>query len=300
METIKDFFKHINYRLSSPIIFSFLISWLFCNWKVTLALVYHDTALLKIDGYTSYIDLIDKVVTWRSGLLLPLLGALIYTFGSPIFKALIHAFQTYFQKLEDNWNLSILKGGKISIDKYISLRESLVTREKTLEELIESESSYFAQLEEQKGINHDLNQEINDLKDQQKLLTTALESERSKIQRITDLNAMPSMLQGTWVKETKLQDGSTTNETIEIVQYQYILTQNGQPQYLGNITHYQFDENNNRLFFVIEYLDSISTSQTRVAVNELTYNRVSVSLEGTENLEKRVKYTAVTRKTKIL
>jgi uncharacterized membrane protein len=82
MERIQQAFDNLKERLNNPLVFSFIISWIFLNWKVTVALLWHDSS----NDDNSHIKLINFIVENTSiynSIVLPLGYAILYTFLSP-------------------------------------------------------------------------------------------------------------------------------------------------------------------------------------------------------------------------
>jgi hypothetical protein len=50
MENINEFIKNFRKRLSSPFFFSFIVSWVLANWKVTIALLWYNSDLYPKEG----------------------------------------------------------------------------------------------------------------------------------------------------------------------------------------------------------------------------------------------------------
>jgi hypothetical protein len=55
---VGEVYKEFKERMSSPLIFSFLISWCVINWKIIIGLIFYDMTDLHRDHYCSYIHLI--------------------------------------------------------------------------------------------------------------------------------------------------------------------------------------------------------------------------------------------------
>lgn len=125
MDKISDFFKEFKYRITNPLFFSFITSWLLINWRIPIGILGYKSSELKVDGYVSYIDLISKNASaWRY-FILPLMYALGYTFMFPILRMYIGAFLSYFKKRSDNWNTKIMK------DYYVPMKRFLKQKEQT-------------------------------------------------------------------------------------------------------------------------------------------------------------------------
>jgi hypothetical protein len=149
MERLNVFVDNIRDRLNNPLIFSFLVSWIFFNWKITVALFW-DSPTGTVDNKFSLINHIESHLSLRSSLIWPLGSAVLYTFISPVFKNLITAFQNWNFTWGENWNISILKESKVKMEKYLSLRKNYDSKSKELEQILEKESelsSTIAQLQ---------------------------------------------------------------------------------------------------------------------------------------------------------
>jgi len=157
LERIQDFFKHVGERLRNPFIFSYLISWLISNYKIVIGLFFYTNYQLKADGYNSYFDLIDKTTNWQTCLIIPLIGALAYTFAFPYFKRLVVLLYTRINQGQEVKTLKILEEGSISTVKYLRLRDEYKQSQAKLEEVIQDESKFFSQ-------RRDLNEQVSNLR----------------------------------------------------------------------------------------------------------------------------------------
>jgi hypothetical protein len=54
IEKPNDLLKELKDRLSNPLIFSFIIAWLFFNWQITVGLLLYKNDQLIRDGYFFY------------------------------------------------------------------------------------------------------------------------------------------------------------------------------------------------------------------------------------------------------
>lgn len=142
MEKISDFLKELKDRLSSPLIGSFLIAWLIINWKVPIGLIFYKTEQLNKDGYSSFIDLINKNIGALNCFWIPLVIALAYTFVFPFIKSWISSFQTWINTWTDNRNLNIAKEAFVPMAKFIQLKTDYANNVNILKELIEKDGQY--------------------------------------------------------------------------------------------------------------------------------------------------------------
>ncbi len=193
MEKIQQFFRHIGERLSNPFLFSFLISWLIANYKVIIGLCFYSISDLKVDGYNSYLDLIEKSVTIWTGVVIPLLGASIYTFAFPYFRRWVKLIYITINQGEEKRTLEILKNGNISTNKYLRLRESYKQSQARLAEVIADESSFFKQRD-------DLNKQIDRLRNEVLSLNEEKEKSHKHLSQLENFKAVRNVefLNGTW------------------------------------------------------------------------------------------------------
>ena len=140
---MSDFFKNVNERITNPLFFSFILAWLVFNWKIIIILIYYKPADLKSPNYSAYLDFISAQINNANNLYYPLLVAGVYTFIFPFLKNCIYAFNTWIYSWGNTWNLKMSKGSKVSINKYMSLREIYEDRTKLLSEIIEKESNFL-------------------------------------------------------------------------------------------------------------------------------------------------------------
>ncbi len=162
MESIYSFYKELKGRLSAPFFSSFIFSWLIINWKIPVSLVFYDLNELKIDGYISYIDMVQKMYSFFYFFLLPIIFALAYCFLYPILKNLILIAQTYFDSKGVSIALNVSKDEKISIQKYYELKEEIKNKNLQLQEMINEESFYHQENIELKKQLENLKIEVNE------------------------------------------------------------------------------------------------------------------------------------------
>jgi hypothetical protein len=141
-DKVSDFFKDIKERFSSPFFSSFVIAWLIINWKVPVALFWYDQGDLRRDGYISFIDLIRKNSTTNFFLWLPLISALLYTFGYPFLRNGILAFNAWIRKWGTELVISVSKESKIPMRAFLQLREKYYQQTKLLETVIGQENTF--------------------------------------------------------------------------------------------------------------------------------------------------------------
>lgn len=147
---IKELYNDLKSRVSNPLISSFIISWLIINWRIPVGFVFYKQTELINDGYKSYFELVSNNYSFLNYILYPFIFSIVYTFGFPVIRTLISAFNTKIQKWSENWNLDISKDGSIPITKFLKIRENYKKQQLDLKELIESEGETKEQLDKLK------------------------------------------------------------------------------------------------------------------------------------------------------
>lgn len=196
MEKLNEILDSIRERFSSPLIFSFLISWLIVNWQIPIAVVFYESSA----PFGIPEDLLQYITAYSDGyrlLLWPTLLSLAYTFLSPIVRNIVSAFYTWTASWGNTWNLSISKESKVSMEKYFALRENYKKRTEVLEETISSESITQSKLEETKTSLLAALNEVNKLNGE-------LASVRSFKDRLSNVD----VLNGRWERRVESESES--------------------------------------------------------------------------------------------
>ena len=261
MEKLSSLLNNIKERLSSPLIFSFIVSWIFINWKISVALLWYDPPKLSM-GHLSLIDYISSQTNTYKSFYLPIAFALLYTFCSPLVKNLINAFYTLTSKWGENWNLRISKGGKVPFEKYLSLREKLDVKRKQLLEFIEEESETSKILQQTESAL---------LGERQKC--QQLQNQYSESKSIIDNLYRSNILDGNWNKSIKRDNSS--NENTQVIQINnstvFITGSSIQQQY--QINHFIFDSTQRRIQFILFNINQDKAeNKTDYILSDLEYH----------------------------
>jgi hypothetical protein len=273
MEKLKDVLDNIRDRFSNPLIFSFLISWLIFNWEITVALLWYDSSQLQSKGFNSIFDFISCKLNKDCSIFFPILFSVFYTGFSPIVKNVIRAFYSWTQKWGENWNLKIVKGGNISIDKYLFLRERYLQKIEQLEYITKEESK--------------ISQKYNHLDKEHIELKREISKTQNFIKEITD----SSFLNGYWECRFKKRESSSTNYSVENIRIfnndYYIIGDFGHEKHVFNIR--SFFKYHNHLVFVKEGVFDKGILNQRYLFNNLNIEG-NGRLVGTENGEYDIEY----------
>lgn len=140
--TISNLFEDIKERISSPFFSSFIISWLVINWKIPIVLFWYSTNDLRVDGYDSYLDFIEKYSNGLNIILPPVIGALFYCFAYPFLRDLIKVFNAKRKTATNDKLLKVAKSGQIDMMSYIRIKQDFTKLTYLLENTIKDEKHY--------------------------------------------------------------------------------------------------------------------------------------------------------------
>lgn len=238
MEKVNGFIDHIKERFSSPLFYSFIISWVFCNWEIVIALLWYDPPATA-QGHLSLINYIDSKANNCNSILYPLGLAMLYTFAGPILRNLISAFQAWNGKWGEAWNLKILKGSKVPIDKYLSFKHEYERRSAVLEKAITSETATQEQLQQTETALLEARNDQNQLKRE-------LSEAKAFITNSNNVN----ILNGRWIRTRKNQQGTRT-ENIEIYGSQVYVYEGNARDERYRINDFFYDSNSKLCVFTL-------------------------------------------------
>lgn len=261
METIKDFISELKERFTNPFISSFIIAWLITNWRISYGLLFYKDHDLWMNGYKNHEQLVLMNADWWHNLGLPLLIALLYTFGFPYFKAFINLRLAKINSDNESEILKATENGYMPVKKYIELKESYKNQIQEIIKLNKEESSHIIK-------NNELQMSISEL---QKTITS-IEIEREKIEK-EHLKALDfqqektrqyknlNHLQGNWVihKFKRVSPNASINATrfnVEIKDKKFIIsfTDNTQKTYnINSIVDIEYE----KLFLNLTDVDDI-------------------------------------------
>jgi hypothetical protein len=235
----EDILSSIKERLSSPLFFSFVISWLVINWKITIALFWNDPEHKSL-GHLSLISFIESQTSYWSTIILPFILALAYTFGNPLVKNVISAFRTWTSKWGEAWNLSILKGSKVPIEKYLGFKEHYDKRTKVLEEIITNQDVTQQKFEE---ANTALLYERNE----KNKITTELMELKSIVGSLTNV----SVIDGRWNKKISDAIAKEKEEKWQITNGAVYLIEGKDMIQVFSVQDFIYDVNAKKVSFVL-------------------------------------------------
>jgi hypothetical protein len=200
----------------------------------------------------------------------------------PIIKNYIIAFQTWTNKWGEELNLKILADSKISIKKYLALREDYKKNHKILEAVINEEKQYQEESRAFQNQYLDSQRDLNQTKQQ-------LDECQRTIRQVDNLG----LLDGIWVVTYK-SEGQIHSERINInaSNSHYTIETAGAYDSGFYIRDFCFNVNRNRITFIKEATEARQKDfpdEPRYAFQSLHYS--TTSLSGYENGAIQVGYT---------
>jgi hypothetical protein len=132
MEKVNDFLKEIRFRITTPLLSSFIISWLIVNWHIVFGVLFYGNQDLIVDGYKSKIDLVNQNSSTGKMLWHPLIGVSIYILIIPFLRNGIQILNGWFSSWGTKATLNVMREGAIPMAKYISVKEGFEQRTKEL------------------------------------------------------------------------------------------------------------------------------------------------------------------------
>lgn len=262
MDRVADILNNIKDRLSNPLIFSFIVSWLIYNWQISVALIWYDTKEVHAEGCNSLFEFIQDKLNQRCSWGWPLFTAIIYTISMPIIKGGIRLFNSHVFKHIDKLDLEIIKNGSVSVEKYLKYREQYINRTNELDNIIKSENKYLDE-------NNKLREEIFSTRENVNRSLATIEELNRQIDNIDNY----SFLNGFWRCTYTTQNNSNSyTEEVEINNHKFQIVSENRvvPKY--SIRNFFLNQRTLKVFFIKELeKDYIRNHLTEDQRNEITY-----------------------------
>ncbi len=275
MKKTQEILDQFNERFSNPFIFSYVLSWIVLNWKIVVALLWYDSLQIKLSGANSIFDFIEINSDMERGVLYPLIGAFAYTFGMPILKNVVKAFNSWASKWGTSWSLSILKNGQISVNKYLKLRDEYQERTKVLSDVILKESEYLEKCSA-------LETENLGIKDRNNELSRSIQNSDKIINNFSNSR----LLDGRWEMIFKNTEGKEIRKTILIEQSRYFeITSYNIKQEIYYVKDFFYQENYNSICFILQSI--IKENEKQIA----KYEVIKLTFETQEYLVGTIDYS---------
>jgi hypothetical protein len=262
MDKISEILDDIKLRLSSPFIFSFIISWCIWNWRIPLGLIWYDSTELEQHGSLSVFEFIKTHARGHKAFLWPFLSALAYTLVFPWLNTVIKWYSDWVISMREKRSLELLGKTHIAIDIFNESREALEQEKQVLQQTIDN-------LKQDKNIIKELRLQL----DQEANAHNELKAKLKKMRDVSSLNGHWMFTKAKQSYDLTIKDGRITftgDQSGKVVQF--------------SIAHYFYDDN-----------EKIITFTKLAAGNSLLPNHLRIQgdrLEGQEGLE-QVRYRRI-------
>lgn len=188
MDKVFDFFKDLKERISSPFFSSFLISWITLNWMFLVTIFKYDTTGFTLSNFIVYLKYSSTLLKFNHYFLYPFLLALVYSFLYPFLRTAIEVADVWFKTRANDKKIEVSRTSKITIEKYMKLREIYEDRTKTLEEVLKKESETIEKNEKLLNDLNKLKQENNELRESISNLTMLKNDLENKVGGLNHTN----------------------------------------------------------------------------------------------------------------
>lgn len=265
MEKINQILDNIKERLASPFFFSFIVSWIFCNWQIVVALLWFDPPV-EYKGHLGLIKFIDAEANNLNSIIYPFLLACFYTFAWPIINNWIIGFQTWNTGWGNKWHLRISDGSYIPIDRYYKLREDYDKNLKSLKDVLASESQTLTALQ----------QTENSLLEERRLHQESKHN-LAEVKGQVDNYGRISILSGKWSKVSKGSFGIHT-ENIEVQNSNIYLYEDNSMNQKYSIHNFSYDRGNGKVVFALFHFEANNRPEYAFfSFNDLTYRHNEIT-----------------------
>lgn len=188
MEKINSILENIKERLSNPLIFSFLISWILINWDVTVALLWYDPP--QVDkGHYSLIKYIADNTSWWNSIWKPLLFAIGYTALIPIIKQFVSTFYIIIENAGDRYKIRYSKEGYVSAKYHLEVQAAYEEQMKITSQIINASEDTKKELQDFRRKSEELQSMYNNVQKNFELS----EMEGATAKKLAELRTMELM-----------------------------------------------------------------------------------------------------------
>jgi hypothetical protein len=204
MEKISDIFNSIKDRVNNPIFISFIISWIFCNWKVTIALLWYNSEYW--DSQNNLSDYIIENTNAKDSIVIPIVFAIVYVaFVNPLAKNIVKILTQLIDNLGNFLHEKLIEDQPIKFRVYLEQTKELQERENAIATIqnkqdITNKRIKFLE-DELRQLQDTVVQKDGMLEEQRKANSQQLELHEMEKQNLINkkhLQTDISFMQGTW------------------------------------------------------------------------------------------------------
>jgi hypothetical protein len=174
---MKDFSESIKAtlyeRATSPFYSTFLLSWVFWNWKIILAILFGHEKMNRIEYILSINSEVDSPYfkLW----LYPFLTALFLLLILPLFSNLMYRVTLFYRNKRVEWKLAYEDKEPLSRPKSLKLRQELRSINEKLANVIESKDNEILELIKENDDLKVAKRQLNSANAKNKVLTNDIE-----------------------------------------------------------------------------------------------------------------------------
>jgi hypothetical protein len=207
MDKISDFWDGLKERLRNPLISSFLVSWIFFNWRVTVALIWYNSDQIKAEGYKTLNDFIFYNTTPWKTFWGPFILALLFMITNPIIKNIGRWFNIWIKKKFDNPIFKVLGDAPVKYGLYQERVNEIQKIHNELAEAVNKEKTTKTQLTRFELQIAEKDSEINKLSE----LNSHRKDDIEKLNQIVNEQTDIALLNGQW-QLTYIKDVSKSRQ----------------------------------------------------------------------------------------
>ncbi len=285
-ENITDLYESVKERLTSPLIFSFIVSWLIVNWQITVALLWYDPIQINASGYKSIFDFILAKSSWAYWFWWPLGVALFYSFGMQVISGSIKLYRAWVSVKIDHFYYKITKVAVVPKTEFDKMKSTLLLE-------IDAHRDRVDTMRKMGDKNDELRIENSKLTTQIEGLTKSHQSLSTRSQLIENTE----FIQGYW----KVNYEGVSNKNLKGLVWILIndhqifhIGRTGEKTLVQRISQYKYDTGRESVFFVKtkthEYDQNLPLSEFKIT-NEYLQVESEDLLVGNEHELLKVRYT---------
>lgn len=166
MTGIKEFFEELKIRISNPLISSFIISWLICNWKIVILLLFYRADDFPVEHSQTFMSYILANSSFVGSFFLPLTLALAYTFASPYVSAWVKLFHAQVSAKNVSDILESTDERSMPMKKFIKQMKDINEQEREIQDLAAVEGQIRIDMQNIEKENTVLQNKIINLKEE--------------------------------------------------------------------------------------------------------------------------------------
>lgn len=250
MNKFSEIFENLKERLSNPFFLAFIISWIFWNWEVSVALIWYDPVQIEKEGCKSLFAFIRCNTNNWDSIIAPVISALLYI---TVLRLILTALNDLFSRLSEEMSIRILQDSSVSMTKFLTLREANKKQAKQLEKIIKDEDKTLENFKNENELRLDV-----------ELKNISLQNANNELNRYIHDFFDIVFLNGNW--SVSRDSGESKTTTYIEMQNGHVFVYNGifkERKY--QLNNYVYDTKNRSIFFVMNRVwDNVEPRKVRM------------------------------------